>query len=148
MSRPDDPGFLLWLLLVIPVADLAATTFFARLFWISKRVSPPEPAAAYQTRRFNHPLVRWVGRPLRFVFEGRSWLLALLAASFAIITAVFCWIGFLVARRFLDLPAMQGTAVATTLLIVLLGTIPIVFWIAFWITRRSSGRPPTFGEEE
>jgi hypothetical protein len=142
----DDVGFLLWLILVIPFGDLAATVFFARLFWASHREPAPDSEPTYHTPLFSHPLVRWIGRPLRWLLEGRSWLLGLLSASFAVITLVFCWFGILVARRFIGLPTLGGTAGASTLMIVLLGVIPIVFAIAFWLTRRSSDRPPPFRE--
>lgn len=145
----DDPGFLLWLLLVIPVGDLAATAFFAYLFWISKHESVPGSDKTLTTQRFSHPLVRWIGRPLRFVLEGRSWLLSMLATSFAVITVVFCWVGYVAVRRLVGLPPLPfGTIVITTLLIVLLGTIPIAFAIVFWVTRRSRGGPPPFGEHD
>ncbi|MDP9143881.1 MAG: hypothetical protein M3N43_04150 [Actinomycetota bacterium] len=149
MNQPDDPGFLLWLLLFIPIGDLVATVFFGYLFWISKRESVPGGEQALTTSRFSHPLVRFIGRPLRFVLEGRSWLLSLLAASFGIITVVFCWVGFVVVRRLVGLPPLPiGTTAITTLLIVLLGTIPILFMVAFWLTRRSRGGPPPFGERD
>jgi len=36
----------------------------------------------------------------------------------------------------------------TMLIIVLLGTIPIVFAIVFWQSRRTRGGPPPFGERD
>lgn len=149
MSQPDDPGFLLWLLLAIPVGDLIATGFFAHLFWISKREPVPGAEQLLTTPRFRHPLVRLIGRPLRFVFAERSWLLALLAAMCVVVTFVFCWIGFLTVRRLIGLPPLPiGTTAITTLLIVLLGALPILLMVAFWLTRRARGGPPPFGERD
>ena len=129
----------LWLVLLVPAGDIVATVFFSYLFWISKH-----ERAEYSTPRFTHPLVRWIGRPLRWLFEGRSWLLGLLAFSFLIITITFCYFGVLLVRRFIGLPTLTDTAGITTLLIVVLGTIPIVFLVTFWVTRRTRGGPPPF----
>src|SRR5688500_17244937 len=126
---------------LLPVADLAATLFFANLFWQSKAPTVVEdggviPAVPGAERTF---MTRLLG--------GRSWLLALLTAAFGIIPLVFAFIGFLSGRRLLGIP-VEGTAPFVVIALLLLGTIPIVFAVAFWRTRRKHGSPPPFSNRD
>lgn len=127
---------LLLLLAVLPVGDLFATIFFARLFWRSKQLDQVDQIPGAEPTF----ITRLLG--------GRSWLLALLTASFAIITAAFILIGFLSARRLLGYPPLEGQTPFVVLALAMLGAIPIAFAIAFWQTRRRSRRSATVVETQ
>jgi hypothetical protein len=127
---------LLVLVTLLPIGDLIATIFFAYLFQQSKRgiviEVEPNTKSPFRTR----------------MLGGRSWLLALLTASFAIITIVFAFLTFVTARRLLFFPPLSWTPIPTAILLVLLGLIPIAFTVAFWRTRRKRGSPPPFGDTD
>lgn len=129
------------LLIVLPLGDMIATAFFFSLFQHSKRTPPLQPgseAVASRPRLWGGP--RLLG--------GRSWLLGLMTLSWATITVVFILIGWLAGRRLLgQAPLPQGAAI-TAIGIVVLGTIPIAFAIAFYLTRRKRGGPPPFSETD
>lgn len=132
---------ILGLLVVLPIGDMLATAFFFSLFLHSKRTPAPKPgseAVAARPRLWGGP--RLLG--------GRSWLLGLMTLSWAIITVVFILIGYLAGRRLLSQPPLPQGAAITAIGIVVLGTIPIAFAIAFWMTRRKRGGPPPFSETD
>ncbi len=124
---------LLFGLLALPVLDAAATVFFSRLFLRSQREAVPGSDAPH-----------WRSR----VLAGRSWLLGLLTASFAIITAAFLVIGFLAGRRLLGFAPLQSGALLSVVALLFLGAIPPIFMWAFWQARRRKGSPPPFGEND
>lgn len=111
-------------LIVLPLADLVATAFFARLFVISKNRTAQS-----------------VG-----LLRGRSWLLALMTYSNLTITSVFFAIGFLALRRLSGLQPLPEGALITLLFILWLGTVPIAKMAAFLANRRRRGQPPPFSD--
>ena len=124
---------------ILPIGDAIATAFFARLFWRSKaessrdQVPPGAVHSSFMTR----------------LLGDRSWLLALLTASFAVITIVFVVIGLLAVRRMLGFEPLQQGAVITIAGLFALGLIPIAFMFAFLATRRArGGSPPPFGRQD
>lgn len=132
-------AIILVLLIVLPFGDMIATAFFLSLFLHSKRTPVPEPGSEAVAPRLT-------GGPR--LFGGRSWLLGLMTLAWATITIVFMLIGWLAGRRLLGAePLAQGPAI-TAISSVVLGLIPIVFAIAFWMTRRKRGGPPPFGETD
>jgi hypothetical protein len=98
------------------VLDVVATAFFIRLYLVSRRPS--------------------AGRGLRHaLLVERSWLLLLMSVTNTIITSVFLFIGYLAVRRVLGLPLLEWGAAATLLALVLLGAVPIIKMVAFWLAR-------------
>ena len=125
--EPIEVAFLT-LLILMPLLDVAASAFFVYLFIVSKNRTAQS-----------------VG-----FFRGRSWLLALMAYSNVVITAVFLFIGYLALRRLNGFTPYPWGAVATALSLLVLGTVPIVKAGAFLMARRSRDerRPPPFGDDD
>ena len=132
---------ILVLLIVLPIGDTIATAFFFSLFLHSKRTPAPKPGPEVIANR-----ARLSGGPR--LLGGRSWLLGLMTLSWGLITIVFILIGFLAGRRLLGQPPLPQGAAITAIGIVVLGLIPIVFAIAFYMTRRTRGGPPPFSETD
>lgn len=132
MSAPLEI-VLLVALAALPLLDLFATVFFGRLFLRSRHEAVPGSDAP-----------RWRSR----ILAGRSWLLGLLTASFAIITIAFVVIGFLAGRRIFGLEPIPGSSILVALALIFLGAIPPAFMWAFWQSRRRKGAPPPFGEDD
>jgi hypothetical protein len=146
MNGDDLTGLLIFLTTVLPLGDLAATIFFSYLILKSKQpvAEEDEARAAYDAE------VPGAQRPfVTRLLGGRSWLLALLTASFAMITVAFIVIGFLAGRRLLGFQPLEHGALYTLLVLIPVGLIPIVFAIVFYMTRRRrGGSPPPFGNSD
>ena len=146
----DDPILIALLVLVaiLPVGDLIATVFFARLFWRSKSETDREAPLPVATDTIISTLPQRASFLSRLL-GNRSWLLALLTASFAVITLAFAVIGFLATRRLFGLQPLEHGALLTVFVLILLGLIPIAFMVAFLLTRRRRGGvPPPFGRQD
>lgn len=129
----DWTDVLLGAIVLLPFADAYVTVFFARLFLRSQAGLKPPAGQSGEPRSLG----------------GRSWLLALLTSSFAIITVVFAYLAFLTARRLLGLPVIPALQPIAALLLLVLGSIPLMFYVAFQPARRKrGGAPPPFSERD
>lgn len=132
-----DPA-LFWLVVtaavVIPLGDLIAGFFFLYLFTRSKSVGEPGTEPTFLTR----------------LLRGRSWLLALLMMKSFVVATVFTYFAILTIRRLMRLANLDWTPITSALALVILGLIPILFMVAFWLTRRRRGNytlPPFGGQD-
>lgn len=113
---------------IVALGDLLSAAFFFYLFGRSQHEPEPGTEPSFVTR----------------LLGGRSWLLAMLTAKSLIVALVFSYFAILIVRRLLALPQFDWSAPVSLALIILLGIIPIVFALAFYLTRRRSGMPPPF----
>jgi hypothetical protein len=74
----------------------------------------------------------------------RSWLLMMLFTTSVFVTAGVCAIGYLVARRFLGLPPLEGGIglLVSGMAIVVLGSVPIVKAVLFALVRLNAPEEP------
>lgn len=135
---------MLVLLVLLPIGDALATAFFFSLFWRSKRPLPLKVPADKELAAKVARRPRLWGGPE--ILGGRSWLLGLMTAAWGTIAVVFVVIGYLAGRSLLGYPSLPEAALLVSLALVVLGSIPITFALAFYMTRRRRGGPPPFGE--
>ena len=126
-------NLLIVVLALMPVLDAAATVFFFRLFMRSRHEAVPGSDAPHWRSRY---------------LQGRSWLLGLLTLAFAIITVALLVIGVLAGRRLFGLEAVPGSSVMVVVVLIFLGGIPPAFMWAFWQSRKRTGTPPPFSEND
>ena len=136
---PLDPPLVFVILaaaILIPLGDLAAAGFIFFLFMRSKAYYEPGTEAAFVTR----------------VLHGRSWLLFLLTAKSLTVAIVYIYFAALTARRVFhpDLSPLPWSPITSTIALILLGTIPIAFMLAFVATRRRrrNGTPRPFSDRD
>jgi hypothetical protein len=141
MIEPIPEAVTTWVLIaalsLIPLGDLAATSFLGRLWWLSK--VQPVPGSEYR-------FVAWRA-PWR-IFRGRSWLLALLTGVCSTITTVYAYFTFLTARRLLGAPPLDRTQFVSAVALIALGVTPIAIGVAFYASRTRHGRPPPFDRSD